>query len=401
MTSRRTPSLLAVLVVTMALALTAGACSSGDDDPSSSNRSTTTTTVDPATDPAYEDRGPNEVGTTTYALSDGRRVVAWYPAAASAAEAPTETFDIASLLSPELQSKIPADKRPKYEIAAHFGADAAEGGPYPLVLFSHGFASFPEQSADLVTHLASWGFVVVAPTHVERSLDGLLGTAAQNVPKSTDEDVLAAALDTTVAEGERAGSPLNGIVDASEVAVAGHSAGAGAAYRMAASDDRIKAFVAYSVGLGGGDRGTGTTEAPAVPDVPGLVMRGSADGIIEPARTQEVYDGMQPPKALATFEGAGHLVFSDICLIGKDQGGLVSLVEQTGLPIPDNLLRLASDGCEDDALDPADAFGAIDHLSVAFLRWTLGIDDEPVGLDPAVAKAFPDAHLTLETDEVG
>ena len=41
------------------------------------------------------------------------------------------------------------------------------------------------------------------------------------------------------------------------------------------------------------------------------------------------------------------------------------------------------------------------NLSVAFLRWTLGIDKEPVGLDPAVAEAFPKARLTLETEGVG
>jgi len=43
-------------------------------------------------------------------------------------------------------------------------------------------------------------------------------------------------------------------------------------------------------------------------------------------------------------------------------------------------------------------FPAIDHLSVAFLRWTLGIDEDPVGLDPSVAEAFPKANLTLESD---
>jgi hypothetical protein len=76
----------------------------------------------------------------------------------------------------------------------------------------------------------------------------------------------------------------------------------------------------------------------------------------------------------------------------------VSLVHQTGLQLPPDLLRLASDGCQPGALDPTLAFPAIDHLSVAFLRWTLGIDKKPVGLDPSVAEAFPKANLTLESD---
>ena len=103
---------------------------------------------------------------------------------------------------------------------------------------------------ELTTHLASWGFVVVAPDHVERSLSGLLGTAAQGVERREDTDVLGATLDLVEAEDDRADSPLAGIVDAEHVAVTGHSAGAGAAYRMAGSDDRIDAFIAYSVGTG-------------------------------------------------------------------------------------------------------------------------------------------------------
>ena len=401
MSTRRAAPVVGLASALLAFALVAAACSSdGGGSSSTTTRATTTSAPDRGTDAAYRGRGPNDVGTTTFALADGRRVVAWYPAAAAAADAPTETFDIASLLAPALQAKIPADKRPQYEIDAHPGAKPADGGPYPLVLFSHGYAGFPEQSADLVTHLASWGFVVVAPDHVERSLDGLLGTAGQSVPKSTDEQVLGATLDKTLAEAKRPGSPLDGLVEEAKVSVIGHSAGAAAAYRLAGTDDRIRSFISYAVGLGGGE-GAPTTTKPVVPKVPGMVMRGSADGIIAPERSKAVYDGMQPPKALATFDGGGHLLFSDICLIGKDQGGLVSLVHQTGLAIPASLLKLASDGCGAKDLDPRAAFPAIDHLSVAFLRWTLGIDKEPVGLDPAVADSFPKAHLTLQTVGVG
>ncbi|HEX2577548.1 MAG TPA: dienelactone hydrolase family protein [Aquihabitans sp.] len=355
--------------------------------------STSETGEDGAGAAAYAERGPDEVGVHSFALADGRRVVSWYPAAAEAAEQPTETFDIASLLTPELQAQVPADKRPLYEIDAHPGAEPADRGPYPVVLFSHGYAGFPEQSADLVTHLASWGFVVVAPDHVERSLSGLLGVAARGVPKQTDPDVLTQSLDAALAEGERDGSPLAGLVDEERVAVAGHSAGAGAAYRTATSEPRVKAFVAYSVGLGGGPDGE-AAEPPPVPEVPGMVMGATDDGIISYDRTEEVFEGLTAPSYLVSIEGAGHLVFSDLCLIGRDLGGLAGLIEEVGLDLPEQFSRLASDGCEEGQLDPLEAFPAIDHLSVAFLRSTLGIDDEPVGLDPSVAEAF-DVEVTL------
>lgn len=394
----------ALAATTVALALLAGACSSSDrgsdgtKDTKAPSGSTTTTAAEAAADPAYAEAGPNQVGSRTIALDDGRRVVIWYPAAESAADTPTETFDIASLLSPELQSKIEADLRPQYEIAAHIGADPATDGPYPVVLFSHGYAGFPEQSADLVTHLASWGFVVIAADHVERSLSGLLGTASQGVEKREDPDVLSASLDAAIADAEVDDSPLHDLLDLDEVAVTGHSAGASAAYLTASSDDRIKAFISYSVSPGRPDDSGKVAERP-VPDVPGMVMLGTADGIIEPEQSVAVYDGMQPPKYLVEIEGAGHLVFSDICLIGKDQGGLVQLTKEAGLDLGEDLLRLASDGCEPDKTDPADAFAAIDHFSVAFLRYELGIDEEPVGLDQATADSFEPPQITLTSDE--
>jgi predicted dienelactone hydrolase len=390
----------ALLASIFALALFAAACSSdagsdGATTSKASSASTTTTTTDGA-DPAYEDLGPNQVGTRTIALDDGRRVVIWYPAAASAADSPKEVFDIASLLSPDLQAKISADLRPQYEIDAHVGADPATDGPYPVVLFSHGYAGFPEQSADLVTHLASWGFVVIAPDHVERSLSGLLGTAAQGVAKREDPDVLSASLDAAITDAKADDSPLHDLMDLDEVAVAGHSAGASAAYLTASSDDRVKAFISYSVGNGRADEGG--AEPRPVPKVPGMVMVGTSDGIIDPAESRAVYEGMEPPKYLVEIDGAGHLVFSDICLIGKDKGGLVQLTKEAGLDLPENLLRLASDGCEPDKTDPADAFAAIDHFSVAFLRYELGIDPEPVGLDEATAATFTDPTITLTSD---
>ncbi|MEZ5383561.1 MAG: dienelactone hydrolase family protein [Microthrixaceae bacterium] len=381
-----------LLVIALASLLVAGSCSSTDEPDGGEPTTTTAAAADGPTEAAYAERGSHQVGTMAFSLDDGRRVQAWYPATDEAAELPKETFDIAGLLNPDLQAQIPEDKRPIYEINAHPDADAASDGPYPVVLFSHGFAGFPEQSADLVTHLASWGFVVIAPDHVERSLSGQLGVAAQGIDPREDPEVLSASLDTALALPDD--SPLTGLLDEGQVTVAGHSAGAGAAYRTASSDDRIKAFIAYSVG----NRLEDGEEPPPVPEVPGMVMAGTSDGIIPFATSEEVYQGMNPPKYLVTIEGAGHLVFSDICLVGKDMGGLVGLIDEVGLDLPEQITRLASDGCEDDQLDPARAFSAMDHLSVAFLRSSLGIDAEPVGLDPDVTENFADATITLTAD---
>ena len=117
--------------------------------------------------------------------------------------------------------------------------------------------------------------------------------------------------------------------------------------------------------LGDGREGEGLGDAPTVP---GLVMLGDADGVIPAETTREVFEGMNPPKYLLEIADAGHLVFSDICLIGADEGGLVALGEETGIDIPASLIPLASDGCREDDPPVTDAFPAIDATAVAFLR---------------------------------
>jgi dienelactone hydrolase len=399
-----------VRTVAAALALAGlvlAGCSDGDDEggtPATTTATTATTSgddgasVDGGTLEAWSEAGPHGVGQVELDL-DGRRVVVWYPAAdAGAGDGDTSaTFDIADLLSPELQAQIPAEARPLYPTGAEAGAaPAADAGPFPVVLFSHGFAGFPEQSLDLTTHLASWGHVVISADHVERSLSGLLGTGAQGVEAMADEDVLAAALDLVAADRSALGDTgLADLVDVDRLAVSGHSAGAGAAYRFASADDRTDSVILYSVGTG-----REGSELPAPPAAPTMVMLGVTDDIIPATATRELYDGLAPPRYLVEIEQSGHLVFSDLCLIGGDAGGLIGIADAVGLAIPDDLKRLGTDGCEDGDLAVEEAFPAINGLSVAFLRSTL-LDDEaaadaltsgPVtGLDGA-------AEVTLTAD---
>jgi predicted dienelactone hydrolase len=368
-----------------ALALVAAACGS-------SSKATPTATTQPApADPApYAKKGPYAVGFTTLKLAAGRRVVVWYPADKATTSGHTqESLDVASMLNPGLQKLVPAEDRIKYTDDAFQDAPAAtDPGKYPLVIFSHGFAGYPEQSVTLTTHLASWGFVVAAPDHVERSLDGLLGTASQGVPKSTDLSVLQATIALTEKASTDAGV-LHGLVDPDRIVAAGHSAGAGAAYVLASADPRIKAWISYSVGFGG-QAGV----APAPPKKPGMVMLGTADGIIPAASSVKVYDGMNEPKYLVKVAGAGHLVFSDICLIARSKGGIVGIAQAIKLPIPAELFKLGSDGCLKPHPLPETAFPAINQLSVGFFRWALGIDAQPVGLSTE-AVAGLGGHVTV------
>ena len=378
MTPRR-PRPAVVLLVAGAALLAAGCGSSGSSKTTSST--TTTPSAAPVTTPAssapYAKPGPYTVGYTTLHLAGGRRVVVWYPAKpGKTAGHAQETIDIAGMLKPALQARIPASDRPLYKANAFARlAPATATGGFPLVIFSHGFAGYPEQSVTLTTHLASWGFVVAAPDHEERSLDGLLGIGAKGVPKMSDLAVLKATLDLVLNQSNAAGL-LHGLVDPTRVVAAGHSAGASSAYAFASADPRVKAWISYAVEFGGM-----AGPAPSAPAKPGMVMLGTTDGLIPPARSLQVYDGMRSPKYLVKIARAGHLVFSDICLIGRSSGGIVGIARALKLPVPPSLLKLGSDGCTSDHPPVEQSFPAIDQLSVAFFRYALGVDKTPVGLD--------------------
>lgn len=81
--------------------------------------------------------------------SDGERVLAlatWYPAADDTADAEI-SYQGAFVRTGALEGARPID------------------GPHPVALFSHGHQAFPEAASFLMHHLASHGWLVVAPEH--------------------------------------------------------------------------------------------------------------------------------------------------------------------------------------------------------------------------------------------
>lgn len=371
---------LAVLTVAAAGLVLAGCADSGSgSDPGTTTAGSEAPETSAGTDTpdaaGYAEAGPSPVGFTRSELPDGRDVVVWYPSTPDAVEGlATETVDLVGFLSADLQAKIPDESRVTYEVEAYQDAapEPDEQG-HPAVVFSHGLAGFGEQSVSLTTHLASWGHVVAAPTHVNRSLDGMLGDAADGVTGDADDvEVITATLDWLTAASAEDDGLLAGTVDPDRVAVAGHSRGASAAYLAAGADDRFGAFIAYSIDLS--DQ-LDADDAPPVPDVPGMVMTGTEDGINDPAASREVFEVMHAPKYFVEIIDAGHLVFSDICEIGADQGGIVEIARSLDLGIPEELLAMGTDGCTDDFPPVTDAFAAIDAASVAFLDDALGDGD--------------------------
>lgn len=333
----------------------------------------------------YRDAGPYVAGVTTLDLGD-RRVEVWYPVdPGDQGAAPRDAYYIRDWLPDYIDALLPADVNPPLVTDAHRDVPASRGGPFPLVLFAHGFAAFRDQSTFLTAHLASWGFVVAAPDYLERGLASALGQ--QPEVRYGDVELSRATVDLVKAENARAGSRLEGLVAAERVAIVGHSAGGGSAILFGSEPD-VVTFVPLSAGARGGGREL------TLPDKPSLWLTGATDGVVPLAGVEDTYGEAQPPKRIVVIDDAGHLAPSDLCAIGASGGGIVAIAIEAGLPVPEQLQRLGTDGCQDDALDPEDGWPVVKHFVTAQLRWAFGIDPRPVGLSQDAAEGLPEASFS-------
>ena len=118
--------------------------------------------------PQYGVKGPHWVGYQPLIIGEGTDHAMegdlWYPALnpEGAEEAVEYVF---TLNTPDWQ---PDDVSITYGNALLNAPVDGSAGPYPLVVFSHGFSCNPEWYIPLLEHVASYGFIVLAPEHVEQ-----------------------------------------------------------------------------------------------------------------------------------------------------------------------------------------------------------------------------------------
>lgn len=324
--------------------------------------------------------GPFRAGVTTLSLQ-GIPVEIFYPADPGAeAGKTTEQYDLREWLPDETAKKISDADAPRYPMNAYRDIAASKTRRFPVVLFSHGLGGYRLQSSFLMTHLATWGFVVAAPEHPERGLKTLL----QGNQLADDS---ATALRNTLAllksEDASAASRLASIHDFAHVAVSGHSMGGGATMVVAA-DAEIHTWF--------------TLASPAPGDVPkpSLMMGGTADQVATRQLVDEGYAKKPAPKRYVSIRDAGHLAFTDICAIGKDKGGLFAIAQSYGVQVPELLVTIGQDGCKPENLPLEQGWKVIDHYVTAHLRATFAMDPKPAGLDQAASSCFGDVIATLD-----
>jgi dienelactone hydrolase len=179
------------------------------------------------------------------------------------------------------------------------------GGPYPLVIFGHGFAVTPTIYAPLLRAWARAGYVVAAPIFP-------LGNA--NAPGGPNESDLvnqpadmSFVITQMLAASAAPAGPFSGLINARRIAVSGQSDGGDTAltatYNHRFRDPRIGAAVILS---GQEIPGMVGYDYPA-PSPPLLATQGLADTINLPSTTNAFFDRAPHPKYLLTMIGTAHL----------------------------------------------------------------------------------------------
>jgi dienelactone hydrolase len=182
---------------------------------------------------------------------------------------------------------------------------ARSSGPFPLLVFGHGYNITPAPYYRLLQAWARAGYVVAAP---------IFPLSNAHAPGGADESDLVnqpgdmSLVITRMLGGAAAGHGiLARLIDPHEVAVAGQSDGGStalaAAYNQHYLDRRIKAALILSGAEIPGVGGYGFTP----PSPPLLATQGTADVFNAPASTYRFYALAHRPKFLLSLLGAPHL----------------------------------------------------------------------------------------------
>jgi predicted dienelactone hydrolase len=200
--------------------------------------------------PAYAKHGPFWVGTRDFKIPDAKRPIpltVWYPALnpAGAREEITYTDVVV-----KWDAKAAADTRAA--VRGHAINEAAgdmSHGPYPLIVFSHGYSGARVDPAYLTEHLASHGFIVVAPDHTEQWADDLHDLWKDVILRP--QDVLRVIGYAELLTGEQ--GVLRGLIDMQRIGVAGHSQGGYTALAAAGARYSLEELNARCAALRKGD----------------------------------------------------------------------------------------------------------------------------------------------------
>jgi dienelactone hydrolase len=182
---------------------------------------------------------------------------------------------------------------------------ARSAGPFPLIVFGHGFDITPAPYAPMLRAWVRAGFVVAAP------IFPLTRPAAPGGPNESDlvnqPSDMSFVITRVLAGSARSHGLLSGLISSREVAVSGQSDGGSTALATAYNthyfDRRVRAAMILSGAFISGVDGYDFPQ----PSPPLLAVQGTADTVNAPSSTYRYFALARHPKFLLSLFGAPHL----------------------------------------------------------------------------------------------
>lgn len=221
---------------------------------------------------------------------------------------------------------------------------ARAAGPFPLIVFGHGFAVTPALYARLLRAWVRAGYVVAAPLFPLGNANAPGGPTESDLPNQPAD--LRVVISRMLTADTASSGPLRGMIARRQIAVAGQSDGGdsalAAAYDPRFRDPRIGAAMILS-----GAEIPGIGEFQIAPGGPALLAtQGTADTINPPSATNAFYNSAPAPKYLLELLGASHLppYSSQEPQLGVVERVTIAFLDHYLKQIPGSLHRLLTAG---------------------------------------------------------
>lgn len=265
-------------------------------------------------------RGPHAVGVKSTDIKHKNQertipVEIWYPASDSfiGQDLSKETQDNYTMAPgfPDSPQSAVRDAKAKTET-------------FPLIVFSHGFAGHRRQTTHLCCHLASHGYVVIAPDHVGNTLMDIMSLAGKMQEKgfSNIKDLIKAFKDNRPKDSilcidEMLVGSFDLTIDPESIGICGHSFGGWTSLASAIKDSRIKAIVPLAPA--GGKSGQAISNGVDFSmgkihfqhEVPCLYLVADKDTLLPLDSMQDLYQQTPQPKRMLILENSDHFHFCD------------------------------------------------------------------------------------------
>jgi predicted dienelactone hydrolase len=259
---------------------------------------------------------------------------------------------------------------------AYDAPPVAPGGPFPLIVYSHGSGGQRFISTYLTEALAARGYVVVAVDHTgNTALDQFTQTTLprSEIVRLRPIDVRAQIAALTAASADPA-SPFAGAVDPARVGLVGHSAGGTGVLKAAAGADGadVPAGLKAVVGLGTYVDPVTDAELERI-DAPTMLISGTLDDVTPiKSQTERAWKRLgAEPTYRVDLKGGGHQSFSDVCYYSE----LVDARPSLPAPVVNAIKTRTADACTPEFLPIETAHALIDQYAIGFFdRYVKGAD---------------------------